>query len=223
MRPTRLAVQHWLLISTCVVVSCAAAQASTPCAIPTTVGVVICAPTNEATVPSPVEISAAGKGNAQLKAWKIYVDGTGVWTSPLYVNSIDPSLTITAGQHRVTVKAWDVNGVTYSQTIYITVPCTATVDRTVVICSISATYVHFSTRAGWVYVVSAVAKDQRPLGAMKLYLNGVHGCTVYAATLAANGNRLYCQATGPGGSTRVTVTAWDALGSFSTTKYFLAQ
>jgi hypothetical protein len=186
------------------------------------------APTNEDSVASPVEISAAGKGNAQLKAWKIYVDGIAVWLSDPFLQAIDQSLAIATGPHRVTVKAWDVNGSTYSQTIYITVStssvCSAPLDRTVVICSI---HVRGVPNAGVQYSVRAVAKDQRPLAAMKLYINGVARCTVDAATLAANGNVLSCERQAYGvivaGSNTVTVRAWDALGSFSTTKNYFSS
>jgi hypothetical protein len=214
-------IRGFAITSACLVLFCAAAQAATPCAVPTTVGVVICAPGNGDSVSSPVEISAAGNGNAQLRTWKIYVDGSAIWTSSQYVDSIDPSIYMATGQHRVTVKTWDVNGSTYSQTINITVSsgCTATVDRTITICRFLFRNV---INAGPQYSVSAVANDQKPISAMKLYINGQLRCTIGAATLAANGNVLQCggAAWGLSGSTRVTVKAWDSLGSFSATRYF---
>jgi Bacterial Ig domain len=191
----------------------ASAQATT-CPIPTNPGVVICTPTTESTVPSPVEISAAAKGSAQLSSWKIYVDGISVWKSEAFVSSIDPSISMAVGQHRVTVKVWDVNGGIYSQTIFITVMtttgsgCTGTVDRSIVICS------PLLVRGGRISI-TAKAIDQRPVSAMRLYVNGTSACRVDAETLASNGNTLQCAPFLLTGSNRLTVKAWDSLGSFS--------
>jgi Bacterial Ig domain len=84
-----------------------------------TVGVKICAPTNNATVVSPVEIIAAAKGTSQIRAWVVYVDGKNVWSPDLFSTTIAPKLDMTVGQHRITAKAWDIHGNIYSKTIYI--------------------------------------------------------------------------------------------------------
>ena len=208
---------RWAIAAIVILILCSGAQAIT-CPLPTTIGVVICTPGNEDTANSPVEISAAGKGTAQLHLWKIYVDGVVAWTSPQFVDSIDTSLSLPAGQHRITAKVWDVNGSNYSKTIFISVAsgttgaCPATVNRTVVICSI-----HY--RGGHLAVL-ADAADQKPVRVMKLYLEGVAVCTKFATELAANGNQLSCGLFPyyHPGQTRVTVKAWDSLGSFSVTK-----
>jgi hypothetical protein len=54
------------------------------CPIPTSIGVEICTPTMEETVTSPVLITASAKGNAQIRAWIVYVDGVGVWSPDLF-------------------------------------------------------------------------------------------------------------------------------------------
>src|SRR5512140_3904702 len=72
------------------------------CPIPSTVGVEICTPTMEETVASPVLLKAAARGNAQIRAWIVYVDGKGVWSPDLYSQEINPNLPMTAGQHRIT-------------------------------------------------------------------------------------------------------------------------
>ena len=69
MRP-RVVFAHWAIAGVTILILCSGAQAIT-CPLPTTVGVVICTRGNEDTVASPVEISAAGKGTAQLHEWKI--------------------------------------------------------------------------------------------------------------------------------------------------------
>jgi hypothetical protein len=89
------------------------------CAVPTTVGVKICTPTNNATVASPVAISASAKGNATITTMKIYRDGTSVYSSK--GNTLNTSLTMTAGTHRLTVQAYDSAGANYKTTIYVTV------------------------------------------------------------------------------------------------------
>src|SRR5512140_3513218 len=99
MERNRLSTCYAICTVVWVVLLCAGAQAVT-CPVPTTVGVVICTPAAGSSVASPVEISAAGKGNAQLRTWKIYVDGVAVWTSSSLLQSIDPSVPMTTGQHR---------------------------------------------------------------------------------------------------------------------------
>jgi hypothetical protein len=92
---------------------------TTTCAVPTTVGVKICSPANNATVTSPLAISASAKGNATITTMKIYREGTAVFSSK--GNTLNTSLAMSAGQHRVTVMAFDSAGANYRTTIYVTV------------------------------------------------------------------------------------------------------
>jgi len=79
----------------------------------------ICTPTNGTSVASPVHLQAALSDTGIITSVQIYVDGV-LKTSFGTVNSVDTSLTIPAGSHRITVKAWDSVG-QFSQTATITV------------------------------------------------------------------------------------------------------
>lgn len=94
------------------------------CPAPATAGVKICTPANGATVQSPVHFTAAATGNAQIKSMKIYVDGVGGYT--VNAASLDTSVTMANGSHKITIKAWDINNASYSNAITITVGSSTT-------------------------------------------------------------------------------------------------
>jgi phosphatidylethanolamine-binding protein (PEBP) family uncharacterized protein len=107
-----------------VLVACALlpAAARAQCTLNTTdPSVTICTPANNATVSSPVHIVAGTTDSHTVIAMKIYVDGVSQFSGTS--NSIDTSLAMAAGTHRITVKAWDNASPqqVFSQTINITV------------------------------------------------------------------------------------------------------
>jgi hypothetical protein len=79
----------------------------------------ICSPTS-GTITSPVPIQANVTNSQGINAIQVYVDGVIKFTSQPSVRSIDRSIPMAGGKHRITVKAWDVNG-PFFQTYTLTV------------------------------------------------------------------------------------------------------
>jgi phosphatidylinositol-3-phosphatase len=79
--------------------------------------VTICTPTPNQTVASPVQVTAAATDSLPVKYMQIYLDGAKVYE--VAGGTVNTSLAMTSGTHRLTVQASD--GVTFKSTIYITV------------------------------------------------------------------------------------------------------
>src|SRR5207253_1334995 len=79
--------------------------------------VTICTPTANSTVTSPVHIVAGTTDSKTVQFIQIYVDG--VKKYEIKAKSLDTSLAMAAGTHRLTVQAYD--GTYFHQTVYITV------------------------------------------------------------------------------------------------------
>src|SRR5438477_12867354 len=79
--------------------------------------VTICMPTANSTVTSPVHIVAGTTDSKTVQFIQIYVDG--VKQYEIKAKSLDTTLAMSAGTHRLTVQAYD--GSYFKQTIYITV------------------------------------------------------------------------------------------------------
>jgi hypothetical protein len=83
--------------------------------------VTICSPTDDATVDSPVSVLAQASDlppSAPVTYSRIYVDG--VNTYQVAGGSVNTSLTLATGEHRITVQSTDAAGV-FKSTIYVTV------------------------------------------------------------------------------------------------------
>jgi len=80
----------------------------------------ICSPTG-GTVASPVPIQANVTNAEDVNAIQVYVDGTVKFTSQRFSRSIDTSIPMASGKHRITVKAWDIGG-PFFQTYTLMVP-----------------------------------------------------------------------------------------------------
>lgn len=83
--------------------------------------VTICSPANNSSLGSPVAILAGSTDNAST-VWlmQIYVDGTKQYE--VGANSVNTSLSMAAGTHRITVQAYDKAGSIFKSTVYATVP-----------------------------------------------------------------------------------------------------
>src|SRR5438552_8864457 len=79
--------------------------------------VTICTPTANSTVTSPVHIVAGTTDSKTVQFIQIYVDG--VKKYEIKAKSLDTSLAMAAGTHRLTVQAYD--GTYFQHTIFITV------------------------------------------------------------------------------------------------------
>src|SRR5262245_13423070 len=82
-------------------------------------------PANNATVTSPVMVSATATSNRPITQWHIYVDGTSVYQAGA-TNRISTSINMAAGTHQVIVRAWARNGQSGSITLTETVASTPT-------------------------------------------------------------------------------------------------
>ena len=68
---------------------------------------------------SPVHVQAATRDSVAVSFIQIYVDGAAVFTTN--GGSLDTSVAMASGAHRLTVQAKDSAGVIFKQTINITV------------------------------------------------------------------------------------------------------
>jgi hypothetical protein len=75
----------------------------------------ICAPNNGAMVASPVRVFAATNPSFLLDALQVYIDGKLAFKDNT-ANYVDRTFTLAPGTHRITVKSWDSQGQTLSQT-----------------------------------------------------------------------------------------------------------
>lgn len=91
-----------------------------PCTPATDPGVAICEPADGAIVSSPVHIVATSKSTSSpVTVMQIYVDGSKKYE--VNAPSIDTNLSMTAGQHKLTVQAMNGANQIFKQTIFITV------------------------------------------------------------------------------------------------------
>lgn len=92
----------------------------TGCSVPGTAGIHICAPTQGATVTSPVSISAAANGGtAKISAMKAYIDGKQVAASTS--GTLSGSAAEAVGTHNLTVNAWNTAGKLFQSVVTFTV------------------------------------------------------------------------------------------------------
>lgn len=79
------------------------------------VGVTLCAPTGGLQPSNSVPVSFATRGNATITAWNLYVDSVLRMSSSQTgnPNSLVTDLSVPAGNHNLTVVAWDKNGAVY--------------------------------------------------------------------------------------------------------------
>jgi phospholipase C len=94
---------------------------SGPCTLSTTnPSVTICAPANNATVTSPVNVVAGTTDSNTVTKMAIYLDGVSVYS--VAASQLNASIPIsTSGSHRIAVQAWDSAGQIFKSVIYVTV------------------------------------------------------------------------------------------------------
>ncbi len=172
------------------------------------VGVNICAPTSGSTDASPVQVVAAAMGNHPISSMMLYVDNYAKYTT--YSASMSTSVSLAAGTHNVTVKAWDNTGVLYTSSITITVGtspspsgCTASTVGVTICAPLTGT--QSSTAVNF----SAAAMGYHPISSMMIYVDNYAKYTTYSATLSTS-------LTLSAGSHSVTIKAWDNTGQIYT-------
>ena len=91
-----------------------------PCALnPASPSVTICTPANGATVSSPVSVVAGTTDNAHpVTAMIVYLDNQNMYK--VNANQVSTTLTLTKGQHNITVNAWDSSGTVFKSTVIVT-------------------------------------------------------------------------------------------------------
>ncbi len=89
-------------------------------------GITVSSPSNGATVSSPVQFvaSAGASSGRQVNAMRIYVDNNNAYT--VDASSLNVSLPVPSGGHKITTVAWDNAGASYVNTINITVGSSST-------------------------------------------------------------------------------------------------
>ena len=92
---------------------------SPPCTLNTaSPSVTICTPANNATVTLPVQVVAGTTDSTTVSFVQAYLDGSAVVTQT--GKSLNASISMSAGTHRLTVQAKDTAGVVFKQTINVT-------------------------------------------------------------------------------------------------------
>jgi hypothetical protein len=148
--------------------------------------------------------------NRVVTGMKIYVDHIGVFATT--DNRITKTTPLTPGTHWITVKGWDALGSFSKSFSYTTQSCTpSALDRNVRLCSPTGGSISSSP----VHILAAIT-DSRTVNAVKVYIDGVSQFTTTSKKVDFNWPL-------PPGQHRVTVKAWDSLGSFSTTSNFTVQ
>src|SRR6185312_9245521 len=100
------------------------ANSSAPCTLSTaSPSVTICNPANNATVTSPVDVSAGTTDSTTVSFIQAYVDGKAVVTQS--GGTLNTSIPMSAGAHRLTVQAKDGAGNIFKQAISISVSSTS--------------------------------------------------------------------------------------------------
>jgi hypothetical protein len=84
------------------------------------VPITISSPPANATVGSPVLVSASAPGNSPVQTVQIYVDNVLLYQASS--QSVTTSLPLSPGQHHIVAKGWDGSGNNWSSGEYITVP-----------------------------------------------------------------------------------------------------
>src|SRR4051812_11920591 len=179
--------------------ACGTAKAATP---PCTLNsadpsVTICTPAPNATVSSPVHVVAGTTSSKTVTVTQIYVDG--VKTSQVSGGTIDTSVSMAAGTHRLTVQAY--NGAWFKSTENITVSaasssCTLnTADPSVTICTPAPN----ATVSSPVHIVAGTTSS-KTVSYTQIYLDNVKATQVAGGkidtnlSMAAGTHRLTVQA-----------------------------
>ena len=169
----------------------ASATASVTVSAPITVSgaVTISQPANLSTVTSAVRVAASGVSTNPIDGMWIYVDDVGVYN--IHAASLDTSLSISTGTHKIQVKAWDIYGNIYQSTVTVTV-----VAPSIVISSPT------SSNTSRSFTINAKAYDGKPIASMIAYIDNSEVGRVYS-------NSMSLPATVTKGRHKLLVRAWE--------------
>ena len=165
--------------------------------------VVICSPPANSNVPSPIQLSAAAKDNEhRITGMVAYANSQIVAQSS--DSTLNASVPLNPGQYQLLVRAWDSTGYYFSSQENITVTaCTATQDKTVVICSPQAN----GSTGSPVQIVAAAKDNEHRITGMVAYANSQIVAQSSDSTLNAS------VPLSPG-QYQLVVRAWDSTGYY---------
>jgi hypothetical protein len=156
--------------------------------------VVVKSPAPNATVSSPVLISANGNGSSPVYAMQVYVDDALQYH--VSGSAINAKLPMSKGQHHVVVQAWDDSGGTTKSGFNLTVVPTPSVMTISPMANLSV----YSPLE-----VTAITQDSNPVYAMQVYVDNALQYEFRGTGLATP------LSVGPG-SHHFVVQAWDTAG-----------
>ena len=166
--------------------------------------VAICSPPANSSVPSPVQITAAAKDNEyRITGMVAYANSQIVAQSS--DSTLSASVPLNPGQYQLVVRAWDSSGDYFSsqENFTVTTPCTATQDKTVVICSPQP-----NGSSGSPVQITAAAKDNE---------HRITGLVAYANSqivAQSSGSTLNASVALSPGQYQLVVRAWDTTGYY---------
>ena len=164
----------------------------------------MCSPAASSTVSSPVRFTAAAKSGLPITAMRIYIDSVSAYFTR--AASLDVSLPVSTGTHKVVVQAWNSGGSVFKTPLTITVgtsTAACTPDATgVTVCTPTAG----STGASPVHVTAAAMSSLGPITAMRVYVDSVSMYLTNAASLDTSVSM-------SSGSHNMVVQAWDSSGA----------
>ncbi len=104
----------------------------------------ISSPVAGSTVSSPIHVKASATSSSSIKAYKVYLDSTAVFSS---TGAVDTYIPASSGSHKITAKAWDSSGAIISSNVSVTVSGGTT--STASIPSYATAYHHIEDMSGW--------------------------------------------------------------------------
>src|SRR5262249_41815815 len=154
-------------------------------------------PVSGTTVSSPVTINAKANPGPKITAWRVYVDNVGVYSTGA-TGTISPSISMSAGTHKVMVQAWGNNGSSASANLTLTV--SSSTPSVSVSISPSSAALQIGASGQFTASVSGTTNTS-----VTWLVNGIQGGNSTVGTISSSG--LYtAPASVPSGSS-VTVTA----------------
>ena len=173
-----------------------------PCTLSTIdPSVTFCSPTANASVTSPVHVVAGATSSKTVSIMQLYVDG--VKQSEVLAKTLDTSVTLGAGTHRLTAQIKDSSGAITKSSISVTAFSSSSPGTTVSITS----PLNGETVSSPVQV-NATATSGTTVSYLQVYVDG-------ALKLTVNGNKLSTPIAMVSGARRVTVQAKDATGTLT--------
>ena len=175
--------------------------------------VAICAPPANGNMTSPVQITAGARDDEHsITAIVAYANGQVVARSNS--STLSASVPLNPGQYQLVVRAWDSTGYYFSsQESFTVAACTATRDKSVVICSPQPNGITGSP----VQIVAAAKDSQHRVTGMVAYANG-------RAVARSNNSTLNASVALSPGQYELIVRAWDSTGShFSSQENFTVR